>query len=422
MKAPLSGIIIVFVAVWIIVGCSGDHTGSASGEEQWALQPGFEMMVDSDGFAFPTSLSFIQDPGEAAGAPLYFVSELRGTIKVVARDRTVHEFASVPVYDPESSGLRELPNTEGEGGLGGMCLDQARGYVFATFTYTDSSGVIRNGLVRFESQPHEFGLRSTGVTDIGEFLREERSGTAHQIGGCAVVDDALYVGVGDGWQPALAQTPDRLVGKTLRLTVDGAPHPDNPFFDHEAHSLGPAAKYVYSVGHRNPFGLTVVGDSLFVTENGDGIDRFLRVEPGQNYLWDGDDFGIGAAADAVISPSVAPVQMDYLPTESQLLPERFRGAFFFATSSGDKSGIMMLGYDLEDEAVNVKPSYFVRLLDAPGVPGVTATAFGPAGSTSPECSPINRARPPSTRSSRTKRATTKRSSAWAATSSPPPAV
>lgn len=49
-----------------------------------------------------------------------------------------------------------------------------------------------------------------------------------------------------------------------------------------------------------------------------------------------------------------------------------------ATSKSDKSGVMMLGYNHEQESVDEKPSYFVQWFGG-GELGVTATAFGPDG-------------------------------------------
>lgn len=380
LQNPRLNLFAILVAL-LTAACTGDSTVSgqdAASDEQWALLSGFELVTDTEGYAFPTSVVFIPNPGETDASPLYFVSELRGAIKVVTRDRTVYDFATVPAYDPSAAGFRELPDGEGQGGLGALCLDPVHGYAFATYLYTGEDGIVRNGVVRFDSEPEQFGLQASGSTEIGAFLGTEPSGAAHQIGGCAVAGDSLYLGVGDGWQSGISQFRDRLVGKTLRLTLDGEPHPDNPFYDYETHSLDEAAQYVYSFGHRNPFGLVVVDEVLFTVENGVDIDRFVRVEAGRNYLWDGDDLAIGAAADAVFAPGVSPVQLDYLPEDSELLPVRYRGRFFLATSKSDRAGVMMLGYDWDRRSVDEKPSYFVQWLGG-GELGVTATAFGPDG-------------------------------------------
>src|SRR5439155_17763471 len=98
-----------------------------------------------------------------------------------------------------------------------------------------------------------------------------KAGVAHQIGACQVVDGTLFVSVGDGWNPAAAQRRDVLLGKVLRMTLDGKPLPDNPF----AHGQHGPMSYVWAYGLRNPFGLKAVGGALFATHNGPDLDSFL---------------------------------------------------------------------------------------------------------------------------------------------------
>ncbi|WP_135828139.1 PQQ-dependent sugar dehydrogenase [Halorussus halobius] len=70
-------------------------------------------------------------------------------------------------------------------------------------------------------------------------------------------DGALYVATGDAGDPERARDRESLAGKVLRLTPDGAPHPDNPFDD-----------AVLTYGHRNPQGLAWREGALLVAESG----------------------------------------------------------------------------------------------------------------------------------------------------------
>ena len=371
----------LIAATVFAVSCDDEPEAAARDwESEWALRPGFALEQDTVGYEYPTGVAFVPNPGAAPGDPLYFVTELRGTVKVVTNDRTVHTFAQIPVYDPEPLGFREIPDPEGQGGLASLCLDPATGYVFVTFTRTDEGGIIRNDIMRFETEPGTFAIEPSGSEQIGDFLSVERSGTSHMIGGCQVVDDSLFVAVGDGWQPFTALQTNRLLGKVLRLTLDGEAYPDNPFYD-EANPEAPDS-YIYSYGHRNPFGLEWTNGSLFAAENGTAIDRFERVDEGRSYLWNGSDASISSAADVVFVPSISPVQTEYYPDGSTLFPEDWRDLFFLAISGGestrDSAGVLTIDYDFETGHVRGQPQPFVQYLGS-GTPGVTALGFGPDG-------------------------------------------
>ena len=62
-------------------------------KSNWAVEPGFDINIDAAGFQFPTSIAFVPHPGDSPKDPLYFVTELRGSVKVVTNDRTVLTFA-----------------------------------------------------------------------------------------------------------------------------------------------------------------------------------------------------------------------------------------------------------------------------------------------------------------------------------------
>src|SRR5262249_34905606 len=92
-------------------------------------------------------------------------------------------------------------------------------------------------------------------------------------------DGRLYVVGGETRDDALPPDPDSPGGKVLRVAKDGSTPADNP--------LGPDS-YVYSLGHRNSFGLCFnphTGD-LWETENGPSSDDEInRIQPGKNYGW-----------------------------------------------------------------------------------------------------------------------------------------
>jgi glucose/arabinose dehydrogenase/mono/diheme cytochrome c family protein len=339
----------------------------------WGVEDGFTLDIDTTGYQLPTAIAFVPDPGTEPEDPLYFVTELRGAIKVVANDRTVRPFAQVDVLAP----LRELPASEGQGGLAGICLDATRGYVFVTFSYRDQAGLLRNNIVRYEVAAGTFSGEPRGEVAFTEVFAPYESALSHQIGGCQVEGDALYVSVGDAGRSHASAALEQLLGKVVRMTLDGMPHPGNPFED--TPGGGP---YVWAYGLRNPFGLRVVDGEVFVVDNGPSVDRFLRLEAGGDYQWDGSDWSIGSVADAVLSPGVGPVHLDYLPRESSLFPAGYTGSFFFGASGSSpaatKPGIVMVPYDLDQRRTEGTPRYVVefRGTDEQFVSGV---AFGPDG-------------------------------------------
>lgn len=87
----------------------------------------------------------------------------------------------------------------------------------------------------------------------------------------------------------LAQEANSLAGKTLRLNDDGTVPADNPF----ASSQNANERFVYTLGHRNPQGLTVIpsggngSESSYIISEHGGVanDEINFLSAGQNYGW-----------------------------------------------------------------------------------------------------------------------------------------
>ncbi len=90
-------------------------------------------------------------------------------------------------------------------------------------------------------------------------------------------DGYLYASTGEAGEPALAQDPESLGGKILRVDQDGKPPADNP---------DPSSP-VWSMGHRNVQGLAFDDEgSLWASEFGaQDFDELNLIEPGNNYGW-----------------------------------------------------------------------------------------------------------------------------------------
>nr|WP_213934560.1 PQQ-dependent sugar dehydrogenase [Rhodococcus sp. B50] len=103
-------------------------------------------------------------------------------------------------------------------------------------------------------------------------------------------DGMLYVATGEAGERELAQNPESLGGKILRITGDGEPAPGNP---------DPASP-VFSLGHRNVQGLAFDGRGrLWASEFGQNdVDELNLVTAGANYGWPEVE-GIGGSDEFV---------------------------------------------------------------------------------------------------------------------------
>jgi glucose/arabinose dehydrogenase len=107
------------------------------------------------------------------------------------------------------------------------------------------------------------------------------------------------------------------LGKIVRLTLDGAVPPDNPFADR-----GGVTAQIWSMGHRNPLGLTFDGSGqLWNVEMGAmGGDEINRVVSGANYGWplvsNGSNYGGGDIPDHVTRPEFKAPAIAWVPSIS----------------------------------------------------------------------------------------------------------
>lgn len=380
----LSGAIFVALLAALVVGGVANGQGTQPQGEaafdwrsDWTIADGYTIVKDTTGYSLPSTIAFVPNPGPNPKDPLYFVTELRGKLKVVTNDRSVYTFVeNFQKFTPEE----ELPSGRGQGGMAGICLDPTNGYIFVTFLYNDERGTLRNNMVRYSTTPGTFGLQPDSELAFTDTFKNYESGLAHHIGPCQVVGDELFVGIGEAWQPHLAQDPNEMVGKIFRMTLDGKPLADNPFYEDD--DITKAVNYVWALGLRNPYSMQIIDGEVFVADNGLGTDRFVKVERGENYLWDGVETSLHLRASYVWTPSLGPTQLQYLPADSTLLSEDLRGRFFLgmtgAVSRKKWPGIMQFPVDLATGEVNAVPEYFLSWR-SPDDQMVVGLAFGPDG-------------------------------------------
>lgn len=196
--------------------------------------------------------------------------------------------------DGEQDGLGSIAGVvpEGEAGLLGVAVsptfDDDRTLFFYVTTGSDNR-VLRAGL----GDDLELGDPTVVLDGIP-------NGFIHDGGRIAFGPDGyLYVSTGETGDPELAQDPDSLAGKILRITPDGAPAPGNP---------DPGSP-VWSLGHRNVQGLAWDDRGrLWASEFGDSTwDELNLIEKGGNYGWPEVE-GTGGRPDFIDPQLVWPVE------------------------------------------------------------------------------------------------------------------
>ena len=114
-------------------------------------------------------------------------------------------------------------------------------------------------------------------------------------------DGMLYVTMGersDRRTRPQAQELGSHLGKTLRITTDGAPAPGNPFIGRAG-----ALPEIWSTGHRNIQAATFDGQGNFwsIEHGARGGDELNRVEKGKNYGWPIVAYGVEYRGGAITS-------------------------------------------------------------------------------------------------------------------------
>jgi len=166
--------------------------------------------------------------------------------------------------------------TAGEQGLLGLALHPSFAadpwaYVYQTYFNESEVGVV-NRVVRLWAGP--------APTRGAEVILDGIPASTFHNGGILgfAPDDTLFITTGDATNPANGQDNGTLAGKVLRIREDGTIPPDNPI----------PGSPVYSLGHRNLFGLAFhpATGRPYVSENGPFADDEVNlIEPGRNYGW-----------------------------------------------------------------------------------------------------------------------------------------
>lgn len=146
-------------------------------------------------------------------------------------------------------------------------------------------------------------------------------------------DNTLLLASGDGFDyREMAQRKDSLLGKVIRINLDGSVPQDNPFADETGSEL---TKYIWSIGHRNPQALFYDEKSAltFSHEHGPaGGDEINIIEPGKNYGWpvitNGKDYSGANISPFRTYPGMQQPQFDWTPSVAPSDMILYRGDTF----------------------------------------------------------------------------------------------
>ena len=209
-----------------------------------------------------------------------------------------------------------------EQGLLGIAVDPAflvNRYVY--LFYTDASGS-ENRIARLQDQ-NGVGTNLTVLTPPNAM-----PSALYHNGGPMVFghDGLLYVATGDALADVNAQDMSSWLGKVLRFEVPNLTVPaGNPF----------AGSPIWSLGHRNQFGLTIhpQNSGLYQTENGTALmDEVNRIIAGGNYGWPAHE-GTEVPPDPSYRDPLAVYQPTSAPTgtcfyQGEHWPAQYRNGWF----------------------------------------------------------------------------------------------
>ncbi|MEW6774708.1 MAG: PQQ-dependent sugar dehydrogenase [Bdellovibrionota bacterium] len=236
---------------------------------------------------FDRPVFLLQAPGDSSR---WFLVEQGGVVRTFANSPTV---SSATVFLDIQN---RVDDGASEAGLLGMAFhpDFAANYeAFLSYTADDGEGGFVSRISRFTSS--DSGLTLNPASE--EILLTLDQPFSNHNGGHIVFgpDGYLYIGFGDGGSggdpQGNGQNPDTLLGKILRIDVDGgtpyAVPNDNPFAPGGS-DPGGGLPEIYALGFRNPWRWSFDADTgdLWVGDVGQAdFEEIDPVEMGGNYGW-----------------------------------------------------------------------------------------------------------------------------------------
>lgn len=289
-----------------------------------SLPSGFTETRIATGLIRPTTMDFAPDGR-------LFVSQQGGDLRVIKDGVLLDQpFLSVTT------------DSNGERGLLGVTFDPD----FATnhwvyIYYTALTPATHNRLSRFTAD----GDRAVPGSEVVLLDLPNLSSARNHNGGSLHFgpDGKLYVAVGENANGPNSQRLDTVLGKILRLSRDGTPPADNPFF---GVTTG-ANRSIWAMGLRNPFTFAFQPGSGRMFINDVGQDTWEEINEGvagANYGWPQSE---GPTSNPAFRTPLFSYTHGFSPTQGcaitggafynpaqQQFPAEYRGNYFFADFCG----------------------------------------------------------------------------------------
>lgn len=275
---------------------SADTTAVAAGpvetkEANTKYKPAFEGQTRIAGVKSSTDFEYTMLDSTLA-RPWGITALPDGKLLVTEKEGTMRVVSATGQPGSPLTGIPKV-NSEGQGGLLGICLDpsfEQNRMVYWAFSESLPAGNV-TAVAKGKLSTDEKAIEGTKVIYRAT---PGYKGTLH-YGGRVIFskDGHLFVSTGersDLETRPQAQDLNSGLGKVIRITTDGKPVAGNPF-----EGKSGARPELYSYGHRNVQGIAfhpATGD-LWETEFGPrGGDELNRVEPGKNYGWPVITYGL----------------------------------------------------------------------------------------------------------------------------------
>jgi glucose/arabinose dehydrogenase len=249
---------------WCAVGVATLSMASAAPLHAATLPQGFSETLVANGLSAPTAMEFAHDGR-------LFVCEQAGALRVIKNGTLLPTpFVTVPT------------TSAGERGLLGIAFDPAfalNGFVYVYYTATTPA--VHNRISRFTAN----GDVAVPGSERILFELDNLNATKHNGGALnSGPDGKLYAAVGENGVGANAQTLSNVLGKMLRLNMDGTIPKDNPFYS----IASGKNRAIWALGLRNPFtfAFNAAGTMMFINDVGE--KKWEEIDDGAagaNYGW-----------------------------------------------------------------------------------------------------------------------------------------
>ena len=234
--------------------------------------------------SFPANFAGVQvatglDPVGMDVAPdgRVFLAEKNGKVRIVKNGTLLATpFVTIPNVDNWN-----------ERGLLKVLLDpdfNTNKFLYVYYTYKASgSSVSNNRVSRFTANGD---VAVAGSEQVLITIDPLGSVGYHNGGGLAIINDKLFISVGENTVASNSQSLTTLKGKVLRINLDGSIPTDNPFYT----TATGVNRAIWALGFRNPFRLAAQPGTgkLFINDVGGGsAEEVNEGAAGKNYGWPG---------------------------------------------------------------------------------------------------------------------------------------